>query len=198
MPGAINIVFVIVVYLYARIEAKIIMTDTTKPLVNKVAQKALITLDLEEYFPKDDELAFIDLKDFLFKGLILREADFRETVKNTDWSQYKNKYVAIYCTTDAIIPMWAYMVLSAEVAPYAADVACAGAQQAADAFLMHRLAQLDMEQFKGQRVVIKGCGDRKVPEAAFVQITQQLANIARSVMYGEPCSTVPVFKKQVD
>jgi len=174
------------------------MTDTTKPLVNKVAQKALITLDLEQYFVKDEDMAFIDLKDFLFKGLILREADFRESVKNTDWSQYKNKYVAIYCTTDAIIPMWAYMVLSAEVSDYAADVACANPQQAADAFLLHKLAQMDMEQFKGQRVVIKGCGDRKVPEAAFVQITQQLANIARAVMFGEPCSTVPVFKKSID
>jgi hypothetical protein len=174
------------------------MTDTTKPLVNKVAQKALITLDLEEYFPKQEELAFIDLKEFLFKGLILREADFREAVKNTDWSQYKNKYVAIYCSTNAIIPMWAYMVLSAELSPYALDVTSSTAEEAAEIFLLHNLAKLDGEQFKGQRVVIKGCGDRKVPETAFVQITQQLTNIARSIMYGEPCSTVPVFKKSVD
>jgi hypothetical protein len=174
------------------------MTDTTKPLVNKVAQKALITLDLEEYFPKQEDLAFIDLKEFLFKGLILREADFREAVKNTDWSQYKNKYVAIYCSTNAIIPMWAYMVLSAELSPYALDVTSSTAEEAAEIFLLHNLAKLDGEQFKGQRVVIKGCGDRKVPETAFVQITQQLTNIARSIMYGEPCSTVPVFKKSVD
>jgi len=173
------------------------MTDT-KPLVNRVAQKALITLDLEMYFPKDEEIVFIDLKDFLFKGLILREADFRETVKNTDWSQYKGKYVAIHCTTDAIIPMWAYMVLSAELAPYAVDIAHAGPTQAAGIFLLHNLSKLDMETFKGQRVVVKGCGDRVVPEAAFVQITRQLSNIARAVMYGEPCSTVPVFKKSVD
>ncbi len=174
------------------------MTDTTKPLVNKVAQKALITLDLEQYFVKDEDIAFIDLKNFLFKGLILREADFRATVKNTDWSQYQSKYVAIYCTADAIIPMWAYMVLSAELSGYAAGVVFANPQQAAGAFLLHKLAQLDMEQFKGQRVVIKGCGYRKVPEAAFVQITQQLANIARAVLFGEPCSTVPVFKKLVN
>jgi hypothetical protein len=94
--------------------------------------------------------------------------------------------------------MWAYMVLSAEVAPYAIDVTCSTAEQAADIFLLHNLAKLDKEPFKGQRVVVKGCGDRKVPEAAFVQITQQLTNIARVVMYGEPCSTVPVFKKSVD
>ena len=174
------------------------MADITKPLVNKVAQKALITLDLEEYFPKEEELSFIDLKDFLFKGLILREADFRETVKNTDWAQYKNKYVAIHCSGDAIIPMWAYMVLSAELAPYAKDISFSDASHAAAEFLVNNIARLDNEQFKGQRVVVKGCGDRKVPEAAFVQITKQLANIARSVMYGEPCSTVPVFKKSVD
>jgi hypothetical protein len=174
------------------------MTDTTKPLVNKVAQKALITLDLEQYFPKDEEIVFVDLKDFLFKGLILREADFRESVKNTDWSQYKNKYVALYCSSDAIIPMWAYMVLSAEIAVHAGDVICSKPEQATNTFLLHNLAKLDMEQFKGQRVVVKGCGDRQVPDAAFVQITQQLTNIARAVMYGEPCSTVPVFKKAID
>ena len=174
------------------------MTDTTKPLVNKVAQKALITVDLEQYFPKEEDIVFVGLQDFLFKGLILREADFREAVKNTDWTQYKNKYVAVNCTTNAIIPMWAYMVLSAELSVYAADVVCCNAEQAADMFLLHNLGRLDMETFKGQRVVIKGCGDRKVPEAAFVQITQQLSNIARVVMYGEPCSTVPVFKKSVD
>ena len=174
------------------------MTDPTKPLVNRVAQSALITLDLENYFPKDEEIAFIDLKDFLFKGLILREADFRESVKKTDWSQYKEKYVALGCTADAIIPMWAYMVLTAELTPYATDIINSNAQNAADVFLLRRLQQLDKEQFKGQRIVIKGCGDRKIPEAAFIQITQQLTNIARSVMYGEPCSTVPVFKKSID
>ncbi len=174
------------------------MADTPKPLVNRVAQSALITLDLEEYFPKEEDIAFIDLKDFLFKGLILREADFRETVKATDWSQYQNKYVAIYCSNDAIIPMWAYMVLSAELAPYANDVINSHAQRAADAFLLRRLDRMDKEQFAGKRIVIKGCGERKIPEAAFVEITRQLSNIASSVMYGEPCSTVPVFKKSID
>ena len=174
------------------------MADTPKPLVNRVAQSALITLDLEEYFPKEEDIAFIDLKNFLFKGLILREADFRETVKKTDWSQYQNKYVAIYCSTYAIIPMWAYMVLSAELAPYASDVINSDTQHAADAFLLRRLDKMDKEQFSGKRIVIKGCGERKIPEAAFVEITRQLSNIARSVMYGEPCSTVPVFKKSID
>lgn len=171
--------------------------DTTKPLVNRVAQKALITLELEQYYPKQEDIAVIDLKDFLFKGLILREADFREAVKNTNWSAFKNKYVALYCSTDAIIPMWAYMVLSAELTPYAADIANSSAEHAAAIFLYRNLAKLDMTAFENQRVVVKGCGDRPVPEAAFVQITQQLTKVAKAVMYGEPCSTVPVFKKSL-
>jgi len=172
--------------------------DTPKPLVNKIAQKALITLDLENYFPTPNEIAVIDLKDFLFKGLILREADFRETVKVTDWSQYKDKYVVIHCSANAIIPMWAYMVLSSELSPYAKDVASSSVDHAPEIFLYRNLAALNMEPFKNQRVVVKGCGDRQVTEAAFVQISRQLSKVARVVMYGEPCSTVPVFKKSID
>src|ERR1051325_8397597 len=138
--------------------------DTTKPLVNKVAQKAIITLDLENYFPKPEEIAAIDLKDYLFKGLILREADFREAVKNTDWSIYRDKYVVIHCSADAVIPMWAYMVLSAELSPFARDIASSSPEHAPEIFLYRNLAKLDTGAFTNQRVVIKGCGDRKVPE----------------------------------
>lgn len=172
--------------------------DTTKPLVNKVAQKALITLNLEDYLPKEEEIVAIDLKEYLFKGLILREADFRETVKTTNWETYRDKYVALYCSTDAIIPMWAYMVLTAELSNYAKDVTVTIPAKAAESFLVKNIAALDTEQFKEQRVVVKGCGDRPVSEAAYVQITAKLAPVARVIMYGEPCSTVPVFKKQVD
>ncbi len=169
--------------------------DTTKPLINRVSQSALITLDLETFFPKTEEIAGIDLKDFLFKGLILREAEFREAVKNMDWSIYSNKYVTIYCSTNAIIPMWAYMLLSANLSHVATDIACSPLDHAAEIFLYRNLDRLDMAPYKNERIVIKGCGDRAIPEAAFVQITQQLSKVARSVMYGEPCSTVPVFKK---
>ena len=172
--------------------------DTTKPIVNRVAQSPLITLDLETFFPKQEEISVIDLKDFLFKGLLLREADFREAVKKMDWSQFKDKYVVIHCSTDAIIPMWAYMVLSSELSNYAIDIASSKPEHADEIFLYRNIARLDMATFKNQRIVIKGCGDRKIPEAAFVQITQQLSKVARSLMYGEPCSTVPVFKKSID
>jgi hypothetical protein len=153
---------------------------------------------LEDYFPKQDELVVIDLKDYLFKELILKEADFRETVKNTDWSNYKNKYVVLFCSTNAIIPMWAYMILSAELSTYAKDIACTHPTHAAEIFLYRNIAKLNREEFEGKRVVVKGCGERQIPVGAYVQITQQLSQVARSVMYGEPCSTVPVFKKSID
>ncbi len=172
--------------------------DTAKPLVNKVAQKALINLDLEDYFPMPEEIVSIDLKGFLFKELILREADFRESVKNTDWSIYKDKYVVLYCSSNAIIPMWAYMVLSAELSPFAKDIASSSPDHAPEIFLYRNLAKLNMDEFRNQRVIVKGCGDRKVPEAAFVQIAEQLSKVARVVMYGEACSNVPVFKKLID
>jgi len=170
--------------------------ENSKPLINKVAQSALVTLDLEAYFPKAEEIVLIDMKDFLFKGLILREKEFRESVKQKNWSEYKGKYVVISCSTDAIIPMWAYMVLSAQLSPYAIDIANSDPSHAAEIFLYRNLARLDFEQFRDQRIVIKGCGEKQVPEAAYVQITQALVPIAQSVMYGEPCSTVPVFKRK--
>ncbi len=172
--------------------------NEVKPIVNRVAQKAIISLDLADYFPKQEEMDVIDLKDYLFKGLILKEAEFREQVKQTDWSKYQGRYVALYCSVNAIVPMWAYMVLTAELSAYAKEVACAVPEHALEIFLYRNLAALDMEQFKAQRVVIKGCGDRPVPEAAFVQLTKQLAGVARSIMYGEPCSMVPVFKKALE
>ena len=169
--------------------------ETVKPIVNRVAQSGLITLDLVDYFPTPEEIVAIDLKDFLFKELILREAEFRELVKNTDWKKYEGKYVVLHCSTNAIIPMWAYMVLSAQVSLYAKDVACSVVEHAPEIFLYRNMAKLKMDDFKEQRVIVKGCGDRKIPEAAFVQMAEQLSKVVRSLMYGEACSSVSVFKK---
>ena len=170
--------------------------DEVKPIVNKVAQKAIVSIDLAGFFPKPEEMEVLDLKNFLFKELILKEADFREQVKQTDWKKFSEKYVVLHCSVNAVIPMWAYMVISSELALFAKDVACSLPEHAREIFLYRNLAKLNLEEYKNQRVVIKGCGDVPVPEAAFVQITQQLSGVARSVMYGEPCSMVPVFKKE--
>lgn len=165
------------------------------PIINKVAQKALVTLDLADLFPKEDSIVTIDLKDYLFKGLILREADFREQVKNTDWSAYQDKYVVIHSSVDAIVPMWAYMVLSAELSPYAKDIASTAPEHAADIFLYRAIEKINPADYAGQRIVIKGCGDRQIDSAAFVAIANKLATSARAINYGEACSMVPVYKK---
>lgn len=168
-----------------------------QPIINTVAQKAIISLDLEDLFPKPEEVRSIDLKDFLYKELLLKEAEFRAQIKATDWAQYIGQYVSIYCSTNAIVPMWAYMIISAEIAAYAKEVVCAPPAHAAEILLYRNIAGLDMSPYENQRVVVKGCGDRQVPEAAYVQIAQQLAKVARAVSFGEPCSMVPVFKKSV-
>lgn len=171
--------------------------QTPDPIINKVAQKNIITIDLADFIPKESEVTVIDMKDFLFKGLILREADFRELVKNTNWAAYQDKYVVLHSSVDAIIPMWAYMVISAELTPYAKDIANADPAHATDIFLYRAIEKIDPAQYDGQRIVIKGCGDRQIDAAAFVYITQKLAGIARALMYGEPCSMVPVYKRVV-
>ena len=171
--------------------------DISNPIVNKVAQKAIVSIDLEDLFPKKEEIIEIDMKDYLFKGLILREAEFREQVKNTDWTSYKDKYVALHASVDTIIPMWAYMVMTAELSPYAKDVANASPAHAEEIFMYRAIEHLNAADYAGQRIVIKGCGDRKIDAAAFVYITQKLAGSARAIMYGEPCSMVPVYKKSL-
>jgi len=170
------------------------MQNIEPPLVNKVAASGLVTLKLEEYFPKE-ELALFDLKDYLFMGLILKEKDFREALKEHDWLQYEGKNLAVFCSADAIIPVWAYMLVTVYAAPYARDVF----QGTADEFYKHifqkALDQMDATAYTGQRIVIKGCSDKPVPPSAYVELTRKLQPHALSIMYGEPCSTVPIFKR---
>ncbi len=164
------------------------------PLVNRVANSGIITINLEEYYPSEDIVVF-DLKDYLYMELILKEKDFRTALKALDWSQYQAKIVLVICSNDAIIPVWAYMLVSAYLTPVAHDVY----QGAADAYLTHHyagvIAQIEGEQYVGSRVVIKGCSDKPVPPSAYLQLTRQLQPHAQSIMYGEPCSTVPIFKR---
>lgn len=165
-----------------------------KPLVNRVANSALITINLEEFFPKE-EIAFFDLKDYLFMGLILKEKDFREALAAHDWSQYQGKVLLVYCTADAIIPMWAYMLVASYATPFAADVFQGTAEAYYQAAMNKSLAAFDPAQYEEKRIVIKGCGDKPVPPSAYLEITRRLRPHAKSIMYGEPCSTVPIYKK---
>lgn len=164
------------------------------PLVNRVANSALVTIDLEELYPKGEIVPF-DLKSYLFMELILKEKDFREALQALDWEQFRGKNLAVFCSADAIIPMWAYMLVATHAAPFVADIAlCTPAEFAERAFLK-KLAELDLQPYEGKRLVIKGCSDKPVPPAAYLEITRRLQPMALSIMFGEPCSTVPVYKK---
>jgi hypothetical protein len=165
-------------------------------IINKVAGSGLITIDLEQYYPGTEVVAF-DLKDYLFMGLILKEKDFRSALKEIDWSVYHNKMVAIWCSADAIIPIWAYMLVAAYATPFAKEVEFGNTSQVIEKILIKNLQQIDTAGFADQRVVVKGCGEKPIGEAVYVEITRLLRPLVKSIMYGEPCSTVPIYKKPV-
>jgi len=164
-------------------------------IVNKVAESGLITLDLEQFLPGQQVVLF-DLKEYLFMGLILKEKDFRAAMQEHDWSQYKDKYVAVACTADAIIPVWAYMLVAAFLQPYAKDVVYGTEEELKDRVLMANLQRLDVTPYIDKRIVIKGCGEVSISGRAYLEVTKKLRPVAKSIMYGEPCSTVPIFKKK--
>ena len=165
-----------------------------KPLINRVANSGLITLNLEDYYPEQEIFEF-DLKDYLFQGLLLREKEFRLALKEHDWTIYKGGVLLIYCSSDAIIPVWAYML----VASYIKKVGAEPYQGEKTSYLREhfnkQIAAIDMSQFAEKRIVIKGCSNKPVPPSAYAALTAALQDYAQSIMYGEPCSTVPVFKR---
>jgi hypothetical protein len=164
-------------------------------IVNKVASSGLVTLDLESYYPKE-EVAVFDLKPHLFMELILKEKEFRDTLQHLDWSQYKDKVVAVTCTADAIIPMWAYMLVASYLQPVAADVIFGDETAARQQLFLKNIYAIPVDTFTDKRVVVKGCGELPIGEFAYMAITTRLRPVVKSIMYGEPCSTVPIFKKK--
>jgi hypothetical protein len=164
-------------------------------IINKVAESALTSIDLEEYYPKG-ETAVFDLKDHLFMGLILKEKDFRAALQTYDWEQFRDKIVAITCSADAIIPMWAYMLVASNLQPVAKEVMFGEEKNILNNLLLRNIATINGEDYRDKRVVVKGCGDVAIPEAAYVEITNRLRPFVKSIMYGEPCSTVPNFKRK--
>jgi Protein of unknown function (DUF2480) len=165
-----------------------------EPIINKVAESGLITLDLETYYPRE-EIAVFDLKDFLFRGMILKEKDFRESLKTLDWEQYRNKNTAITCTADAIIPVWAYMLIASYLQPVAAELVMGDKEELQKTIFLKNISGIKVNEFKDQRIVVKGCGDTPIGDFAYMEITKLLRPVVKSLMYGEPCSTVPIYKK---
>jgi len=164
-------------------------------IVNKVAESGIITLNLENYIPHE-EMASFDLKDHLFMGMILKEKDFREALKNLDWTIYSGKNVNITCTADAIIPLWAYMLVTSYLQPVARYVFAGTAEEMYKHLFLENIASIDIAPYTDQRVVIKGCGDVTLDSYTYTEITRLLRPVVKSLMYGEPCSTVPIYKKK--
>ena len=164
-------------------------------IINKVAQSPLVQINLEDYYHPGKRIE-IDLKDWLYEGLILREKDFRESIKTHDWSVYKNALVAINCSTDAIVPLWASMLLTTALQPYAQHIIYGSLEDLEAHLYEEAFRKIDFLAFNGKPMIIKGCSNKPVPVQAYVSFTQKAQPYAKSIMFGEACSTVPVFKKQ--
>ena len=162
-------------------------------IINRVANSKLVTLDLEDYYPEGKRVLF-DIKDWLFESLVLREKEFRASVKAHDWSQYNDNYIALYCSTDAIIPDWAYMLLSIQLEPYSKKVVFGNLETLETSLYQDIISNLDVSIFKDKPVIIKGCSKKPVPSSAYIMISLKLKPFAKSIMFGEACSSVPLFK----
>ncbi len=161
-------------------------------IINRVAKSKLITIDLEDYYPEGRRVLF-DIKDWLFEGFVLREKDFREKVKNFDWSQYQKCYVALTCSTDAIIPAWAFMLLTVNLEPFVEKSIIGELDGLETSLYQDIIQQLDTSEFNDKPIIIKGCSNKPVPVNAYTMLINKLKPIAKSIMYGEACSSVPLY-----
>ncbi len=163
-------------------------------IINRIANSKLITIDLEDFYPEGKRIVF-DIKGWLYEELILREKDFREYVKKHDWLQYKETYVVLTCSSDAIIPSWAYLLLSAELNKYTKKVVIGDLELLETVIFNEIITNLNIDEFKNKPVIIKGCSNKPIPQSAYAMLINKIQPVASSIMYGEACSTVPLFKK---
>lgn len=164
-------------------------------IVNRVANSKLVVVDLEDYYPKGKRVLF-DIKDWLFEGFVLREKDFRAQVALHDWTQYQDAYVALMCSSDAIVPAWAFMLLTINLEPYTKKIIIGNLDQLETSIYQTIIENLDVSPFKDKPIIIKGCSKKPVPENAYILLSQKLKPIAQSIMYGEACSSVPLYKRK--
>ena len=161
---------------------------------NRVAESILITIDLEDFYPEGKRLT-IDISHFLYEGILLKEKEFRTSVKNHNWEQYQNSYVALTNTTDALVPAWAFMLLTTYLSPIAKSVSIGSLVQLEISIFSKIIEALEVSEFTDKPVIIKGCTNQPIPENSYIQLIQKLQPVAKSIMYGEACSSVPLFKK---
>jgi hypothetical protein len=166
----------------------------TGEIVNRVALSPLVSIDLEDFWVEGERVQF-DLKEWLFMGLILKENDFRDRVEGHDWSEYAGKHVHITCTADAVVPLWAYMIVAIQLEPFARTVVFGSRKELESEIYRKTFDRLDFGQWAGKKIVVKGCGNKNLPESVYVEFIRRLRPIADKLMFGEPCSTVPLFKK---
>jgi hypothetical protein len=159
-----------------------------------VAGSGLITLSLEDYYPQGPRLS-LDISPWLYEGLILREKDFRVYLKEHNWQQYEGAYVALFCSADAIVPQWSYMLLASYLSPFAKKVVYGSPEQLEAMVMEQSLAKVDLSEYLDKRVILKGCGDLPIPPHAYLYFTTRLQEVAKTIMFGEACSTVPIYKK---
>lgn len=163
-------------------------------IINRVQRSGIVTIDLEELYPKGERVVF-DIAPHLWQGMVLKEKDFREFVENHDWSQYQDCFVALQCSVDAIVPTWAYMLLAAVLEPFVVKVSFGTKEELEQILFEEVISNLDIEEMKDRRVVIKGCSKLPVPLSAYVSLTERLKPVVKAIMFGEPCSTVPIYRK---
>jgi hypothetical protein len=163
-------------------------------IINKVAQSGIITIDLEEFYDEAPRVLF-DIKPLLFQELILKEKDFRAYIKTHEWGIYKDKYIALTCSADAIVPTWAYMLLTLSLQPFAKKIVFGNLETLETVLFQEKINMFDITPYKDARIVIKGCGNKPIPISAYVALTEKIKPVAKSIMYGEPCSTVPLYKQ---
>lgn len=165
-------------------------------IVNRVANSKLKTIDLEDFYPKGERVV-LDIKNWLFHELILKETDFRNYLLNHNWEQYQDKYVALSCSADAIIPSWAYMLISTYLTPFAKKVVVGNLTMLETAIFQQIIQSFSVEEFIGKPVIIKGCANKPIPESAYIQLIEKLQPVVKSIMFGEACSTVPLYKQKI-
>lgn len=164
-------------------------------IINRVAQSKLVVIDLEDFYPSGKRVLF-DIKDWLYEGLVLREKEFRQLVKDYDWSIHQDQYVALSCSTDAIIPAWAYMLITLELVPYSKQTIIGDLETLETSIYQTIINSLNLDAYQDKPVIIKGCSHKPVPDNAYIMLSEKLQPLAKSVMYGEACSSVPLFKRK--
>ena len=164
-------------------------------IVNRVADSGIKTIDLEKLKPSGQR-SEIDLKKLLFQELVLREGEFRQYIKETDWNLYSDQFVNVTCSADAIVPNWAYMLIASKLSGVAKKVVFGDRKELEKQLLLNEIDSVDLNQFTDERVIIKGCSDEAIAEEAYLNLTLKLTPVVKSLMFGEPCSAVPVYKKK--